>query len=73
MCQILLVISSVPSFKLIEETCERTFSMHFDYCTTANIDFVMLDESTFRNILQVILALLFNTKFPAEKIKPSVF
>lgn len=47
--------------------------MHFDYCTTANIDFVMLDESTFRNILQVILALLFNTKFPAEKIKPSVF
>ncbi|KAL8487068.1 hypothetical protein ACS0TY_023666 [Phlomoides rotata] len=51
-CQILLVISSVPSFKLIEETCERTFSMHFDYCTTTNIDFVMLDESTFRNILQ---------------------
>lgn len=26
--------------------------MHFDYCTTANIEFVMLDESTFRKILQ---------------------
>lgn len=56
MCQILLVISSVPSCKLIEETCERTFAMHFDYCTTASIDFVMLDEATFGNILQVILA-----------------
>lgn len=27
--------------------------MHFDYCTTANIEFVILDESTFRKILQV--------------------
>lgn len=26
--------------------------MHFDYCTTASIDFVMLDESSFSNILQ---------------------
>lgn len=51
-CQILLVISSVPSCKLIEETCTRTFSMNFDYCTTASIDFVMLDEATFGNILQ---------------------
>lgn len=29
--------------------------MHFDYCTTASIDFVMLDESSFSNILQVII------------------
>lgn len=27
--------------------------MHFDYCTTANTDFVLLDEATFTNILQV--------------------
>ncbi|KAL6578268.1 hypothetical protein OROMI_010596 [Orobanche minor] len=51
-CQILLVVSSVPSCKIIEETCERKFAMHFDYCTTASIDFVMLDEATFGNILQ---------------------
>ncbi|CAN4094082.1 unnamed protein product [Withania somnifera] len=51
-CPILQVISSVPSCKLIEETCERIFSMHFDYCTTASVDFVMLDESSFSNILQ---------------------
>ncbi|XP_070028530.1 BTB/POZ domain-containing protein At2g30600 isoform X1 [Nicotiana sylvestris] len=51
-CPILQVISSVPSCKLIEETCERIFSMHFDYCTTASIDFVMLDEASFSNILQ---------------------
>ncbi|KAJ8540866.1 hypothetical protein K7X08_001682 [Anisodus acutangulus] len=51
-CPILQVISSVPSCKLIEETCERIFSMHFDYCTTASINFVMLDETSFSNILQ---------------------
>lgn len=55
MCHILLVVSSVPSCKVIEETCERMFSTHFDYCTTASIDFVMLDEATFGNILQVNL------------------
>lgn len=27
--------------------------MHFDYCTTATIDFVLLDEQIFANILQV--------------------
>lgn len=52
-CHILLVVSSVPSCKVIEETCERTFSTHFDYCTTASTDFVMLDAATFANILQV--------------------
>lgn len=52
-CPILQAVSSVPSCKLIEETCERKFSMHFDYCTTASIDFVMLDEATFSSILKV--------------------
>ncbi|KAM7521310.1 hypothetical protein LguiB_020272 [Lonicera macranthoides] len=51
-CPILQVISSYPSCKLIQETCERKFAMHFDYCTTANTDFVLLDEATFTNVLQ---------------------
>ncbi|KVI07377.1 BTB/Kelch-associated [Cynara cardunculus var. scolymus] len=51
-CLILQVIPSIPSCKLIEETCERIFTMHFDYCTTASIDFVLLHDSTFSNILQ---------------------
>ncbi|CAL5439201.1 unnamed protein product [Camellia sinensis] len=51
-CPILQVISSVPPCKLIEETCEKKFSMHFDYCTTASIDFVLLDEATFSKILR---------------------
>lgn len=51
-CPILQVISSVPPCKLIEETCEKKFSMHFDYCTTASIDFVLLDEATFSKILK---------------------
>ncbi|CAL5443526.1 unnamed protein product [Camellia sinensis] len=49
---ILQVISSAPPCKLIEETCEKKFSMHFDYCTTASIDFVLLDEATFSKILR---------------------
>ncbi|KAJ6846609.1 BTB/POZ domain-containing protein [Iris pallida] len=51
-CPILQAVSSVPSCKLLEETCKRNFSMHFDYCTTASTDFVSLDEATFRDILQ---------------------
>uniref|UniRef100_A0A7C8YYJ7 BTB domain-containing protein n=1 Tax=Opuntia streptacantha TaxID=393608 RepID=A0A7C8YYJ7_OPUST len=51
-CQILQVISSVASCKVIEESCKRKFSMKFDYCTTASMDFTMLDEATFRSILQ---------------------
>ncbi|CAL8995438.1 unnamed protein product [Prunus brigantina] len=51
-CPILQVVSSIPSCKLIEETCEMNFSMHFDYCTTASVDFVLLDETTFSNIIQ---------------------
>lgn len=52
-CSILQVISSIPSCKHIEETCERKFAMHFDYCTTASIDFVWLDEATFSCIVKV--------------------
>ncbi|XP_017606272.1 BTB/POZ domain-containing protein At2g30600 [Gossypium arboreum] len=51
-CPILQAVSSIPSCKLIKETCERKFAMHFDYCTTASLDFISLDETTFRNIIQ---------------------
>ncbi|XP_020242844.1 BTB/POZ domain-containing protein At2g30600 [Asparagus officinalis] len=51
-CPILQAVSSVPSCKLLEETCKRKFSMHFDYCTTASTDFVLLDEAIFKDILQ---------------------
>ena len=27
--------------------------MHFDYCTTASIDFTLLDETIFSNIIRV--------------------
>ncbi|KAL8233461.1 hypothetical protein R6Q59_019561 [Mikania micrantha] len=50
-CLILQVIPSIPSCHIIEETCERIFAKHFDYCTSASSDFVLLDESTFSNIL----------------------
>ncbi|KAE8659813.1 BTB/POZ domain-containing protein [Hibiscus syriacus] len=51
-CPILQAVSSIPSCKLIKETCERKFAMHFDYCTTASLDFISLDETAFRNICQ---------------------
>ncbi|XP_068646568.1 BTB/POZ domain-containing protein At2g30600 isoform X2 [Aristolochia californica] len=51
-CPILQVISSIPSCKLLRETCERNFSLHFNYCTTASTDFIHLDEATFMTILQ---------------------
>ncbi|KAF6159800.1 hypothetical protein GIB67_030058 [Kingdonia uniflora] len=51
-CSVLQVVTSIPSCKILEETCERKFSRHFDYCTTASSDFVLLDETTFRDILQ---------------------
>jgi hypothetical protein len=50
---ILQAVSSIPSCKLIEETCERKFAMHFDYCTTTSLDFILLDETNFSNIIQV--------------------
>lgn len=49
---ILQSVSSITSCKLLEETCKRNFSMHFDYCTTASNEFVLLDEATFKDILQ---------------------
>ncbi|CAL1355351.1 unnamed protein product [Linum trigynum] len=51
-CPILQVVSSISSCKLIEETCKRKFTMQFDYCTTTNLDFILLDEATFSNIIQ---------------------
>ncbi|KAG6704623.1 hypothetical protein I3842_07G141300 [Carya illinoinensis] len=51
-CPILEVVTSIPSCKLLEETCQRKFAMHFDYCTTASIDFVLLDETILSNIIQ---------------------
>lgn len=51
-CPILLSITSLPSCKLVEETCKQKFSVHFDYCTTVSTDFVMLDETTFEDILR---------------------
>ncbi|KAF7137849.1 hypothetical protein RHSIM_Rhsim07G0255100 [Rhododendron simsii] len=51
-CPILQAISSVPSCKLIEETCVRKLAMHFDYCTTSSMDFVLLDEASFSDILK---------------------
>ncbi|GAB4828429.1 hypothetical protein Ancab_040043 [Ancistrocladus abbreviatus] len=51
-CPILQIISSVQSCKVIEEFCKRKFSMNFDYCTTTSVDFILLDEATFRGILQ---------------------
>ncbi|XP_073011736.1 BTB/POZ domain-containing protein At2g30600 isoform X1 [Typha latifolia] len=51
-CPILQSVSSIPSCKLLEETCKSNFSMHFDYCTTASTEFVLLDEATFKNILE---------------------
>lgn len=52
-CPILQLVTSIPSAKLIQETGERKFAMHFDYCTTASVDFILLDETTFSNIIQV--------------------
>ncbi|PKU59660.1 BTB/POZ domain-containing protein [Dendrobium catenatum] len=43
-CPILVAIASLPSCKVVEETCKRKISMHFDYCITASTDFVQLDE-----------------------------
>ncbi|WOL18186.1 BTB/POZ domain-containing protein [Canna indica] len=51
-CTILQAVSSIQSYKLLEEACKRSFAMHFDYCTTASTEFVLLDETTFRDILQ---------------------
>ncbi|KAJ0967945.1 hypothetical protein J5N97_024862 [Dioscorea zingiberensis] len=51
-CPILQAVSSIASCKLLEETCKRSFAMHFDYCTTASTEFLLLDGETFKDILQ---------------------
>lgn len=51
-CPILQIVSPISSCELLKKTCERKFSRHFDYCTTASSDFVLLDEATFMEILQ---------------------
>ncbi|KAK0575929.1 hypothetical protein LWI29_009270 [Acer saccharum] len=51
-CPILQAVSSIPSCKLIKETCERKIAMHFDYCTTASLDFVLFDVATFSSIIR---------------------
>lgn len=41
--------------------------MHFDYCTTASTEFVLLDEATFREILLVsCITSLFNLSLEIE-------
>lgn len=42
----------MPSCGPLEEICEETFSKHFDYCTTANSEFKMLERASFMKILQ---------------------
>ncbi|CAN6463896.1 unnamed protein product [Victoria cruziana] len=51
-CPVLQVVSSLPSCLLLQEACEKYFAMHFDYCTTANTDFVMLSNATFTSVLE---------------------
>ncbi|XP_056177373.1 BTB/POZ domain-containing protein At2g30600 isoform X2 [Syzygium oleosum] len=51
-CPILQAVSMIPSCKLIEETSKRNFATHFDYFTTASMDFILLDDTTFSHIIQ---------------------
>ncbi|KAJ1392933.1 SKP1/BTB/POZ domain superfamily, partial [Sesbania bispinosa] len=51
-CPLLQVVSSIPSCRLIKETLQRRIAMNFDYCISASTDFVLLDETTFINIIK---------------------
>eukprot|EP01018_Ginkgo_biloba_P004223 Gb_09011 [translate_table: standard] len=51
-CAILQVVASMAACRPLEEACEEYFSKHFDYCTTASTGFRMLEEASFRRILQ---------------------
>lgn len=51
-CSVLKAVSSIPSCNLLEEMCKKNFAKQFDYCTTACTDFVLLDEATFKDVLQ---------------------
>jgi len=43
----------MPSYRPLEEVCAETFSKHFDYCTSANAEFKMLERASFMKILKV--------------------
>ncbi|XP_061356581.1 BTB/POZ domain-containing protein At2g30600 isoform X2 [Gastrolobium bilobum] len=51
-CPLLQVVSSIPSCRLIKETLQRRISLNFDYCISASTDFVLLDETSFINIIK---------------------
>ncbi|KAK7280797.1 hypothetical protein RJT34_25864 [Clitoria ternatea] len=51
-CPLLQVVSSIPSCGLIKETLQKRISMNFDYYISASIDFVLLDETSFTNIIK---------------------
>ena len=53
MCSILPEISTIPSCRLLKEECVKLLSKHFDYCTTAGAEFVVLEEEIFTNVLLV--------------------
>jgi hypothetical protein len=46
------VVSSIPSCRLVKETLQRRISMNFDYFISASTDFVLLDDTTFFNIIK---------------------
>jgi len=43
----------MPSCGLLEEVCAETFSKHFDYYTSTNAEFKMLERASFMKILKV--------------------
>ncbi|KAK7321838.1 hypothetical protein VNO77_32825 [Canavalia gladiata] len=51
-CPLLQVVSSIPSCRLVKETLQKRISMNFDYYISASTDFVLLDETTFINIIK---------------------
>jgi hypothetical protein len=53
LCPLLQVVSSIPSCRLVKETLQRRISMNFDYFISASTDFVLLDDTTFFNIIKV--------------------
>ncbi|XP_004512608.1 BTB/POZ domain-containing protein At2g30600 isoform X2 [Cicer arietinum] len=51
-CPLLQVLSSIPSCRLVKETLQRRICMNFDYFISASTDFVLLDDTTFFNIIK---------------------
>ncbi|AES98295.2 BTB/POZ domain-containing protein At2g30600 [Medicago truncatula] len=52
LCPLLHVVSSIPSCRLLKETLQRRIAMNFDYFISASTDFVLLDDTTFFNIIK---------------------